>query len=1291
MADRSVSIELRVPVGSAIKNVKALGGDVRSLSAQMTETGASAGRMRQRLEAATRALPKIKIDADSTAAEVKFAELRRELESLADKRVGIDIDATAAQAKISEIEQELRKLAASEPDVHVRADITAAIEQLRLVDAQADRLDGKNANVHVNADVGGAMTAVAAFGAALAALPSAVTIGVGVAGMGAAFGAAAIGAAAFGAAAVPAMGRINEALQAQESAAKGAGAATGGAGQSAAQAASQALQLEQAERRVADAQKGVKQAQEDLTRAREDGRRALEDMNFSLERSVLSEKDAALAVKEARERLNEVNADSKASDLDRERASLSLEQALQREEEQEVKTTRAKKDTATANREGVKGTDEYKGAQDQLRQAQDQARQASDQLKTAHLQQQAAMSGGGGAASKLQDAFAGLSKEEKTLARDLKAFKDEYVAWQQSVAPDVLPAIGQGLDVMRAGLAAATPLARSSGQAFTTLGKEAETALTGEFWTRFLFNVNTAAPTAIIGLGRSFGNVTTGVAGVIDAFLPFVPTVVGGAEDATRAWSEWGQKLKDSPEFHEFIAFVKENAPVAWSLIKDVATSLGNVAEGVAPLGVAAFSGLGLLAKITAGMDPQHIQLIALAIVAIKLAQAGLGVARFFTEIPDRLGTMRDGFDKAKTSAGKFKDAVSGLGEKLGPESLIGGAAAAGGLLILEQRFADAATAAGRYVDTVTTGAGADLDAQIAAVTKALKAQEDAQGPNIASWIYFTGAGKEAGDRMDALTGELDDLNHQKEIAAIRAKVAGTQIAGMGDAASTANTGVSNLNTSMDTFAGRTDALQATQNMKTAFLEAKDAIDGANGKLAINAGMTDKQRDAVITAREKFGGYIESVRLAADGASTLTGKTTDGTKAVLEQLPKLGELAGKNSEAREQILKLAEAYGISRDDANKAMGSAKGLRDMLAQLKSKQIKIDADTSAARAALKSLLDTYIKPYNIPIGIRKPEAAGGVNRYAAGMIDYWAAAGLQTRPQPPGVVSRPTVLYGEGSSGKGATEAFIPYQSQFRDRAVDLLSQVAGDFGFGLYGKEADQQVQQVAVTVSNAATQLGANLGTVDTTLTSTFGDTGSLTTAIGGVSTAGDAMAVGWTAGAYEIGDSAERMGTVLGDAVTVMSTETSGAVYELTKSVRDLGTAVAAAASRTTASVSGGGGTGYQLTKGTIALKPDPLVGNSVAGSYGTGGASYVTTAPMYSTSAPVNSSQVSAPVQAPSSSSTADSTPEAGSSGSWGREGMGNNSGPAVVINGPTINNEVDANLWATSIAMKVRARGR
>ncbi|GAA3416233.1 hypothetical protein GCM10018952_44440 [Streptosporangium vulgare] len=1274
----------------------------------MTETGASADRLRQRLEAATRALPKIEIDADSSPAEIKFAQLRAQLEALADKKIGIDVNADAARAEIAQIEQELSELQRNETNIDVKADIGTALSELRSLDGEISRVDGRTAHVNVNADVGGALASIALVGAALAALPAVTTIAVGVTALGSAFAAAGIGAAAFGAVAVPSLTRVNEALKAQETAAKAAGGATGGAGQSAAQAAQQALQLEQAEKRLKDAQNDERQAQMDLTRAREDGRRALEDMNFSLDRSILSQKDAALAVKEAAARLAEVNADPESSDLERERAALSYEQALQRVEEQEVKTARAKKDTAAANKAGVEGTKEYQRGLDDLKSAQDKVAQAEAQLKQLHLQQAAAMQSGGGAAGGLKDAFADLSKQEKELAKDIKHFKDEYVAWQKSVQPDVLPVISQGLGLMEQTLPKLTPLVKSSSAAFSTLLTDAEAALAGPFWNEFLFNVNTQIPTAIIGLGRSFGNVTTGVAGIIDAFLPFTPTVVGGVEDATKAFSEWGQELKNSPEFHEFILFVKENAPDVWELIKNLASALVNVGEAVVPLGIGSMAGLNLLAQIVAGMDPQHIQLIALAIVAIKTAQAGLGIASFFTEMPGKLDKMRDGFDRVKGKASDFGGAVAGLAGGLGGlAGVVGGAALVGGLLILESRLADNAKAAAEYQQKISAVAGGNIDAEIAALTKAIADQRAQIGFAIFDTIYFSDAQREAADKVESLESRLGELKHQKELDAIASKAAG-------DAAGEHGKKVGELNTALDTFAGKTDAYQAIRNMEQAYKDTASALQASNGKLSVNKTMTDEQRDAVIAAREKFSGYIQSIKDAADGAATLSGKTSDGTRAVLEQLPKLGELAGKSGEAKAQILLLAQAYGISATDAQKAMKGGKDLKEVLADLKSKSIKIDMDTKQAQANLDNIRRTLIDiarrtDLRLKGGLNPTSALGnawgGIQHRSGSRPDYMASGGIRSVGANPAamIAKSPALISGRSGTdvvfGEAGWEAFIPLDSSKRDRGLQILSEAASIMGMAVVAEKT--AISGAASGASGGGSYTGAPGGAM-VTVTGVEALRSALTTTTVGLT---DSLGAATTTLDAALGEAGTLTGAVdgLGQAATGWGEVIAEEVPPLTEAVTLLGDAISAAASGDSKGSTGSKGDersprgGSGNSKGNTGSKGDERSPRDAAAKKQAepkktailGAASG--TAGVALSGGATNWSQVSRPVQSygssgGGSSSTASSSPAP----AGGSAGQGASAVPAVAFYGATIRSEADIPVLAAQISMRRRGRG-
>ncbi|WP_143737848.1 hypothetical protein [Microbispora sp. GKU 823] len=1242
------------------------------LARKFSETAGFAAGFRKKLEDATKRIPKIELDANSTPAEVKIAELRKRLETLRDKKVGVDIDAGAALAEMHVIQRELASIDDREVSFDVRAGISGAMAELAAVDAEIARLDGQDAQVRVNADISGAMRGIATVSSALAALaagPALVSIGAVGAGLGAAFGAAGAGAAGFAAVAIPALGRVNKALQQQQSAAGGAGGAVQSLAQQQAQAAQQALSLAQAQERVRranegvrDAARGVVQAQDDVKRAqqavaqasadgaarvadavrrvsdaerqhtdavraardaqealndaRKQATRDLEDLADRLTDTKLDQRQAALDLADAQKQLEATKANPKSTAADIERATIAYERSQQRVKELATAVERLTADKAEADRKGVEGSDVVKSAQERLAdanqrvadsqqaiadaqrgvaEAQTQAardvaaaqdrvaaaqerlldaqRRYSDaqrdaitaekQLRLERLQQKAALEkvGGaaGGAASKMSD----LNQREKDLAKDVQGFKDAYVDWQRTLESDVFPAITGGMDLIESQLPRISPLVRTAGQSFQILEADAAKALKAPFWSKFLFDLDTAMPTAIVGLGHTAGNVFTGMAGILDAFLPHAGDVVTALEKGSQRFADWGMKLKDSPEWAEFVAFVKREAPIVAQLIEDIATSGGHIVSGLAPLGVSALDGLALIAKLTKNMDPDTLQLVAVGIGAIYSAIKVGGAVNKGVELISGLRTKIDDTGKAAAGArGKlagFTSSVSGIGVKAG--------IASAGLLILGEKFASIEQSADRYAEKTAALGGDDLAKEIAAVNAELEKQKDKIGWAIFGKLHFSQASADAANRAESLEKKLADLKHQQELEAIKAKAAGDATGTMGDQIANARKAVDDMNKSFDTFSARTDAAQALQGLKKDYDDVKKAISDANGQLDVSKAKTDAQRDAIILAREKFVGYIQNVRDTADAQAKASGKTFDATKTILEQLPHMVSLAGKNREAREQVLLLAQAYGISRDDAIKAAKGGKDLQDVLAKLKSKSIRVEANTQPALDTINQLIRTVDgKTIRIGVDVRSEQQEFGAQKSKAneaGAIERYASGGL--RSTPPNVAARPTILYGEGR----APEAFIPYEMQYRQRATELLSQVAADFGMQLV------PARGVLESVGAASSLISSQMGQATATLSDTLGESGSVTSRIAALSDATTGVST-------TVGESLTNMTVVVKDSagkldktVSTTATAMSKSIALLKQQIASLEAALAKAqsASKTT-SGSGSGST---------------------------------------------------------------------------------------------------------------------
>ncbi|WP_204016068.1 coiled-coil domain-containing protein [Sphaerimonospora thailandensis] len=1106
----------------------------------MTETGHSADRMRQRLEAATKALPKIKIDADSTEAERKFAELRRELESLSGKKIGIDVSSEEAHAEIQRIERELQQLQMTEVDVNVRADIGEALAKLRTVDHEVSKVNGRTARVNVDADVGGALMGIGMVAGALASLPAVTTVAVGVGALGAAFTAAGVGAAGMAAVAVPSLGRINEALRQQETAAGGAGGAVKSAAQSAAEAAQRSLQLEQAERRVTDAKKTAKQAEQDLTQARRDARQAAEELTRAVRDQALSEEDAALSVREAEARLAEVMADPESTGLQRERAELSYRQALARLDNETVRTKELAAEKRKSDKAGVEGSDQVRAAKDKLKKANDDLKIAEQQLKVLQLQQKAAMQQTGGAAGGAASKMAELTKAEQQLAKELKIFKDEYEDWQKSLQGDVFPAISGGLDLVRAALPKISPLVKTASKSFVDLEKDAKAALEGPFWTQFLFNLNTHMPTAVEGLGHIFGNTFHGMAGVLDAFLPHTDSVISSLETGTKRFADWGEQLKNNPGFKAFVEYAKENAPKVGELLGNVATAVGNILTAGADAGSTT---LDILIDISAklrDLSPEQIQAIALGIAAV-MAAAKLGATLklgAFALLADLLSDMSPGQIKALALAigavflaVKGYQAISGAADMLktfrGRISDVGEAASgAKGKLATFGKVAAGLTIAAVGLDAIGSGINA-LKGQSQGIDKLTRAMQELgdtgkfTGDLMSQWPESTWHGFETSmenfadgvretltptfwekylhhpvsefaailpgidstiDRLEQKFSDMDTVlanmvesgNGEKaakafEELARQAKEAGvpadqlktlfpeyTLAVGQAERATAdaakaigdAKTKLDDFKSSMSEFTSRTDFASAVETLKGKYVDMRKALQDANGTLDISKAKTDEQRNAVITAREKFGDLIGSVRELADKQKDLGGTAEDVRGAVLDQVGALLKLAGKSKDAKDLVYDLARNFGITKTEADKAKGGVKDVKEALDKLRNKQVKVTADTSQAENAIKTLINKY-NGYKIVTQVDTKtgrsttsyikEEAGGVLAYAAGGIEAYATGGR--RSTPPQVAANPTILFGEG---KGR-EYFIPTDPTYRSRAVTFLEQAAGEFG------------------------------------------------------------------------------------------------------------------------------------------------------------------------------------------------------------------------------------------------------
>lgn len=103
--------------------------------------GAFVEGFRARLAAASRSLPDLQINADSTDAERELAHLKTMILALRDAKIGVDLDEHEALARLNSLHAELDRLSRESPSIKVRADTAVAAGEIAKLQAALTLLD----------------------------------------------------------------------------------------------------------------------------------------------------------------------------------------------------------------------------------------------------------------------------------------------------------------------------------------------------------------------------------------------------------------------------------------------------------------------------------------------------------------------------------------------------------------------------------------------------------------------------------------------------------------------------------------------------------------------------------------------------------------------------------------------------------------------------------------------------------------------------------------------------------------------------------------------------------------------------------------------------------------------------------------------------------------------------------------------------------------------------------------------------------------------------------------------
>ncbi|MEU9068310.1 hypothetical protein AB0D60_15640 [Streptomyces sp. NPDC048306] len=421
------------------------------------------------------------------------------------------------------------------------------------------------------------------------------------------------------------------------------------ADQAAQRAAQAARSVRDAEESLADAQRDAQRAQEDLTDARKRAAQELADMQTRLTNARLSERDAELSLTEATAERDKVLKDANSTELDKQRALLAYDQAVQRLKEQRAETKQLAADTAAANRAGVDGSQTVIDAQERVADAQDQVAdrtqalrdaqqaqartaqenaqqladaqrsiaeaqqgvadaqvQAAEQVASAQRSLQQAQQSGTAtvdqaalAQQRYRDELAKLSPAARATMTAWLGLKKAFSGWSQSLQPQVMPLFTRALNGLKRMLPGLTPFVTEAARAINDLMDSASAELKKPFWKDFKDDLEQSVYPAVVGFGKSFGNVFKGMAGIIGGFLPHMDSISDKMQGVTKKFADWGAGLKASPEFQDFLTYSADMAPRLGGALKEIAKAALNIAKALQPVQKIV---LGVVEKVAEGV-----------------------------------------------------------------------------------------------------------------------------------------------------------------------------------------------------------------------------------------------------------------------------------------------------------------------------------------------------------------------------------------------------------------------------------------------------------------------------------------------------------------------------------------------------------------------------------------------------------------------------------------------------------------------------------------------------------------
>lgn len=223
----------------------------------------------------------------------------------------------------------------------------------------------------------------------------------------------------------------------------------------------------------------------------------------------------------------------------------------------------------------------------------------------------------------------------------------------------------------------------------------------------------------INNIAVAIGHVVVGIGGILKAFMPMSIGLSVGLDQLTSKFQDWGTSLSSHTGFQSLMETFKTETPMAIGILKNLATILKNVADGMTGLATGSNSKTllqvleplsGILAKLSSNPD-----LVRIALYLLAASDAGKKLHTTLMGIQGAFGVFKSGASALQNLSSGFRNSAAAASEATGVWGTMGGK-----LSTIGSALASAGAAAGRFAVTMTVTAAKAIADFVATAARAV-------------------------------------------------------------------------------------------------------------------------------------------------------------------------------------------------------------------------------------------------------------------------------------------------------------------------------------------------------------------------------------------------------------------------------------------------------------------------------------------------------------------------------------------------------------------------------------------